>query len=119
MANTQQDNIRVPFGYAVNYHMIRTDDMLNGDGLRVVLFLSGCEHQCNGCHNPETWDVRSGKPLTISVLKKIYQELDKDYISGITLVYLYIINKCFFSSKLTKISKNVTKRYKVSGKILT
>ena len=85
LANTQQDNIRVPFGYAVNYHMIRTDDMLNGDGLRVVLFLSGCEHQCNGCHNPETWDVGSGKPLTISVLKKIYQELDKDYISGITL----------------------------------
>ena len=40
----------------MRYHNITKDDMLNGDGLRVVLWLSGCEHCCKGCQNPMTWD---------------------------------------------------------------
>lgn len=38
----------------MNYHDIKHDDMLNGDGIRVTLFVSGCCHRCKGCHNPET-----------------------------------------------------------------
>lgn len=68
----------------MNYHMIRTDDMLNGDGLRVIIFLSGCEHHCKGCHNPETWDINSGKEFTLEATEEILKELNKDYISGIT-----------------------------------
>ena len=67
-----------------NYHQIRTDDMLNGDGLRVVLFLSGCNHHCENCHNIETWDECSGYPLTSEAFADIIAELKKDYISGIT-----------------------------------
>lgn len=69
----------------MNYHMIRTDDMLNGEGLRVVIFLSGCLHHCEGCHNPETWNVSSGKEFTANEINAIMSELDKDYISGVTL----------------------------------
>lgn len=69
----------------MNYHLIRTDDMLNGDGLRVILFVSGCEHHCEGCHNPETWPLDSGKPFNEQALQDIMSELNKDYISGITL----------------------------------
>ena len=69
----------------MNYHMIRTDDMLNGSGLRVVVFLSGCSHRCTGCHNPETWNVKSGKIFTTDTAMEIISELDKDYISGVTL----------------------------------
>lgn len=69
----------------MNYHMIRTDDMLNGEGLRVVLFLSGCDRHCEGCHNPETWDLNSGKHFNETALQEILKELDNDYISGITL----------------------------------
>ena len=47
----------------MNYHNITKDDMLNGEGLRVVLWLSGCTHRCPGCHNPQTWDVTSGIPF--------------------------------------------------------
>ena len=36
------------------------DDMLNGDGLRVVLWVSGCVHCCKECHNPITWDPNGG-----------------------------------------------------------
>lgn len=68
----------------MNYHLVRTDDMLNGDGLRVVIFLSGCIHHCEGCHNPETWDANSGKPFTKDTLQEILDELNNDYISGIT-----------------------------------
>lgn len=68
----------------MNYHMIRTDDMLNGDGLRVVLFVSGCTWRCDECHNPETWNDKSGKPFTIEAVTNILNELDKEYISGIT-----------------------------------
>ena len=67
-----------------NYHQILTDDMLNGDGLRVVLFLSGCNHHCENCHNIETWDECSGYPLTSEACADIIAELKKDYISGIT-----------------------------------
>ena len=44
----------------MNYHNITHDDMLNGPGLRIVLWLSGCNHHCKNCHNPETWDVNIG-----------------------------------------------------------
>lgn len=69
----------------MNYHDIRTDDMLNGEGLRVVLFVSGCVHGCKGCQNPQTWDTNSGKPFTIEDEELIMKELSNDYISGLTL----------------------------------
>lgn len=69
----------------MNYHLIRTDDMLNGSGLRVVIFTSGCNHCCEGCHNPETWDENSGREFNNEAMHEILNELDKDYISGITL----------------------------------
>ena len=47
----------------MRYHNITKDDMLNGEGLRVVLWVSGCPHKCKGCHNPQTWDPESGIPF--------------------------------------------------------
>lgn len=69
----------------MNYHMIRTDDMLNGEGLRVVLFVSGCNNQCDECHNPETWNPKSGKEFDENALNEIINEMKKDYISGLTI----------------------------------
>ena len=69
----------------MNYHKIITDDQLNGDGLRVVLFVSGCDHYCKGCQNPQTWDQNSGQEFTNKEKEKILQMLSEDYISGITL----------------------------------
>lgn len=68
----------------MNYHNITKYDMLNGDGLRVVLWLSGCRHHCKGCQNPETWDPNSGIIFDKDALEEIVEELKKDYISGIT-----------------------------------
>ena len=44
----------------MRYHNITKDDMLNGDGLRVVLWVAGCTHCCKDCQNPITWDPDGG-----------------------------------------------------------
>lgn len=69
----------------MRYHNITFPDMNNGDGLRVVLWLSGCSHKCEGCHNPQTWNVNSGIPFDKEAEKELFDALDKPYISGLTL----------------------------------
>ena len=68
----------------MRYHNITHDDMLNGDGLRAVLWVAGCNHRCKECHNPITWDIDGGIPFDDVAKTEIFAELDKDYISGIT-----------------------------------
>jgi anaerobic ribonucleoside-triphosphate reductase activating protein len=68
----------------MRYHNITKDDMLNGDGLRVVLWVSGCNHACPGCHNPVTWDACGGLPFDDAARRELFTELDKSYVSGIT-----------------------------------
>lgn len=69
----------------MNYHNITTADMRNGDGLRTVLWVAGCEHHCDGCHNPITWDVNGGEEFTVSVLAELLYSLEPSWCSGLTL----------------------------------
>lgn len=68
----------------MRYHNITKDDMRNGNGLRVVLWLSGCSHCCKGCHNPITWDPNGGLLFDENAKNEIFDQLSKPYISGIT-----------------------------------
>lgn len=68
----------------MRYHNITKDDMLNGDGLRVVLWVSGCEHKCKDCQNPITWDVNGGLIFEQEAKEEIFGQLNKSYIAGIT-----------------------------------
>lgn len=68
----------------MRYHNITKEDMLNGDGLRVVLWLAGCTHQCRNCQNPITWDPEGGLVFDEAAKQEIFDELEKDYVSGIT-----------------------------------
>lgn len=68
----------------MRYHNITKIDMLNGPGLRVVLWVAGCSHGCEGCHNPITWDINGGIVFDQSAKEELFSELKKDYISGIT-----------------------------------
>lgn len=68
----------------MRYHNITKDDMLNGDGLRVVLWVAGCSHCCRDCQNPITWDPDGGLIFDNAAKNEIFEQLDKDYISGIT-----------------------------------
>lgn len=69
----------------MRYHNILHDNMANGDGLRVVLFVSGCNHYCKGCQNPVTWDPNDGLEFDTDAMCEIYEQLSQDYISGLTL----------------------------------
>jgi len=68
----------------MRYHNITKDDMLNGDGLRVVLWTAGCSHGCKECQNPITWDPKGGLEFDEAAKEEIFDELEKDYVSGIT-----------------------------------
>ncbi|MBQ2116657.1 MAG: anaerobic ribonucleoside-triphosphate reductase activating protein [Lachnospiraceae bacterium] len=68
----------------MRYHNITKDDMLNGDGLRVVLWVAGCSHCCKECQNPMTWDPNGGLPFDDTAKAEIFEQLDKPYIQGIT-----------------------------------
>lgn len=69
----------------MRYHNITKADMLNGEGLRVVLWVSGCNHECPGCQNALTWNPNDGIAFDESAIKEIYKELDQEWCSGLTL----------------------------------
>ena len=70
----------------MHYCKIKTDDIANGPGVRVSLYVSGCPHRCKGCFNPETWDYNAGKPFTEKEIQKIMDSLKPEYISGLSLL---------------------------------
>lgn len=69
----------------MRYHNITKADMLNGEGLRVVLWTSGCSHHCQACHNVITWNKDDGLEFDEDAKKEIFCELEKDWCSGLTL----------------------------------
>ena len=70
----------------MNYAVLKKFDIANGPGVRVSLFVSGCRHHCKNCFNREAWDFDFGKPFTEETEKEILAELDKDYITGLSLL---------------------------------
>lgn len=68
----------------MRYHNITKDDMLNGYGLRVVLWVAGCGHHCPECHNPITHDPNGGIEFDSAAKEELFKELEKDYIDGVT-----------------------------------
>ena len=94
----------------MRYHDITKDDMLNGDGLRVVLWVSGCSHCCKECQNPITWDPNGGLLFDEKAKEEIFAELARDYISGITFSGgdpLYSGNR----SDVLKLAREIKERF--------
>ena len=62
---------------------LQTDSIVDGPGLRAVIWTQGCKHHCKGCQNPQTWSFNGGGDVP---LKLVYDELDKlEYHTGITI----------------------------------
>lgn len=68
------------------YGKIRNNDISNGSGVRVSLFVSGCRNHCKGCFQPETWDFKYGTLYTKETEKQIIGYLSQPYIKGLTVL---------------------------------
>jgi anaerobic ribonucleoside-triphosphate reductase activating protein len=55
----------------MNFDRYYPCDVVNGEGLRVTLFVTGCEHACPGCYNRSTWNRLAGQPFTAKVREAI------------------------------------------------
>ena len=69
----------------MRYHNITKCDLQNGDGIRVVLWISGCRLHCEKCQNPQTWAFNSGLKFDEQAKIELYEALKLPYISGLTL----------------------------------
>ena len=68
------------------YGNIKKNDIANGKGVRVTLFVSGCTNHCKNCFQPETWNFDYGKPYTKETEDEIIDALKPSHISGLTLL---------------------------------
>lgn len=70
----------------MNYADIKQYDVANGIGIRVSLFVSGCNHHCKNCFNQEAWDFNYGKAFTEENIEEIIRYLSKPYVAGLSLL---------------------------------
>ena len=69
----------------MNYIAIENASVTNGEGVRVVLWVSGCGHHCKNCQNEFSWNPNVGKPFTDETMKTLKELVQKEYIDGLTL----------------------------------
>ena len=70
----------------MNYATIKNNDIANGPGVRVSLFVSGCTHRCPGCFNEVAWDFGYGEAFTQETINSILKMLAPAHIKGLTLL---------------------------------
>ena len=70
----------------MNYAAIKKCDIANGPGIRVSLFVSGCNHHCKGCFNSEAWDFNYGNEFTQKEENELMEALKPDYIKGLSVL---------------------------------
>lgn len=70
----------------MHYANIKNNDIANGPGVRVSLFVSGCTHHCKGCFNEVAWDFEYGTPFTEETIESILEMLRPNHIKGLTLL---------------------------------
>lgn len=55
---------------------LQPDSIVDGEGIRTVIWTQGCPHHCLGCHNPETWDFEGGALIDLEEVYKIIDSLE-------------------------------------------
>ena len=70
----------------MKYAKIKKCDVANGPGVRVSLFVSGCNHHCKNCFNREAWDFNYGNDFTEKEENQIIEDLKPEHISGLSLL---------------------------------
>lgn len=68
------------------YSNIVEHDIANGEGVRISLFVSGCQFHCEDCFNPESWNYNYGKPYTQETTNYILSILQSPYVNGLSIL---------------------------------
>lgn len=71
---------------ALNYSAIKYNDVADGPGIRISLFVSGCTNHCEGCFNKDTWSFDNGEPFTNKTIDEILDNLQLVRYTGITIL---------------------------------
>ena len=70
----------------MKYNLIRKMDISNGPGVRVSVFMQGCEFHCKNCFNPNTWGFDEGTDFTEETIDKILDLCGQDYVKGLSIL---------------------------------
>ena len=70
----------------MRYNIVRKMDISNGPGVRVSVFMQGCEFHCKNCFNPETWDFEGGKDFSKETIDEVLELCNKDHIKGLSIL---------------------------------
>lgn len=70
----------------MNFSKIDPMSIVDGEGCRVTLFVSGCRNHCPGCFNEATWDFSYGKEFTDIEVNEIIVACNKPYMAGLTIL---------------------------------
>lgn len=70
----------------MNYAVIKKNDIANGKGVRISLFVSGCRHRCKNCFNSEAWDFSYGSEYNASVTEEILSLCKPAYVAGLSIL---------------------------------
>ncbi|WP_186578109.1 anaerobic ribonucleoside-triphosphate reductase activating protein [Aquibacillus kalidii] len=84
------------------------DSVVDGPGLRTVIFLAGCPHFCKGCHNPASWNIRNGTEVTVD---NVLQEVRSNELCNVTLSggepFMQAKEVSQLANKIKQLNKNI------------
>lgn len=70
----------------MKYNLIRKMDISDGPGVRVSIFMQGCQFHCKNCFNPETWSFEGGNEFTDETIDEVLKLCEADHIQGLSIL---------------------------------
>ena len=70
----------------MRYNKIRKMDISNGPGVRVSIFMQGCNFNCKNCFNPETHDFNGGKEFTDETINRVLELCENKNVEGLSIL---------------------------------
>ena len=94
----------------MRYLDIKHCNMVNGDGLRTVIWIAGCDRKCPGCFSPYTHDFQAGMEFDDAAKAEFVKDLSEDWCAGITWLGGEPLHPVDFSEVLA-LAKEIRERY--------